>query len=118
MKKLVGLLGLLASLAFCGVALASGLIVHNGQDVMLPCNVSGTVIVESGGTIRSDPGCSSTTIQGSLDIKPGGTALLCNTRVNGSLVATQAAAGSYFAGGSVGGANRNDGSLLTSSSCG
>jgi hypothetical protein len=118
MKKLVGLFGLLASLAFCSMALAAGLIVHSGETVTLPCNVPGTVIVESGGTVITDASCGSTTIQGSLDIHPGGTAQLCNTRVNGSLIARQVGAGSYFAGGSVGGANRNDGSLTTSPVCG
>jgi len=117
MKKLVGMAGLLGSLVLCSVALAAGIVVHNGETVTLPCTVTGSVSVQAGGTVQSG-NCSSTTIQGSLDIHPGGTARLCNTTVTGSLVARQVGDGSYFSGGTVKGSTRNDGSLSTSGPCG
>jgi len=117
MKKIVGVLSVFASLTLASSALAAGIVVHNGQNITLPCVVTGSVSVQAGGTVRTDPGCGSTTIQGSLDIHPGGTAQLCNTTVTGSLIARQVTASSFFAGGTVGGSTRNDGSLNTSGSC-
>jgi len=117
MKKFVGVIGLLGSLALCSVAIATGLIVHGGQNVTLPCVVTGSVIVDAGGSIDDNDACSSTSIQGSLDIHPGGRAELCNTHVAGALIVRQAAAGSYFAHGTVSGATRNDGSLSTTRGC-
>ncbi len=111
MKKVLGVIGLLASLAFCSVALATGIIVHNGQTVTLPCVVSGSVTVDAGGTVQTGD-CSQTTIQGTLDLHPGSTAHLCNVSVGGSLLARQVNSGSFFTG-TVTGANRNDGSLST-----
>jgi hypothetical protein len=116
MKKVLGVFGVLASLVFCGVALATGIIVHSGQTVTLPCVVSGSVIVEAGGTVQTG-NCSSTTIQGTLDLHPGSTAHLCNVNVAGSLIARQVNSGSFFTG-TVSGANRNDGSLSTTGYCG
>jgi hypothetical protein len=118
MKRLVTV-GALGLLALGGTAVAAGpVIVKGGQKVTLPCTVNGSVVVDAGGSVATNPDCSTTTIRGTLDIHPGGSAGICHATITGALLAHRVVAGTFVDASTVRAATSNDGSLsISSSSC-